>query len=98
MNEVLHANIFFVIASVATIIFCILVTLILYHVLKIVRTVRRLVERVEASSQQLSDDVAALRESVAAKGGFVMNFISSILGVAMTKPKRRRRTTDAEDE
>ena len=98
MNEVLHANIFFVIASVATIVFCILVTLILYHVLKIVRAVRRLVERVEATSQQLSDDVVALRESVAAQSGFVMNFISSILGVTMSKPKRRRRATTAEDD
>ena len=86
MDQVLQANIFFVIASVATVVFCILVVIILYHVLKIVRTVRRIVDRVEAGSEQLAEDISVVRTYVA-QGGF----ISRLVGFFMPTPPKRRR-------
>jgi hypothetical protein len=91
MNEVLHANIFFIIASVATVIFCVLISLALYHVVKILILVRSILERVEATSELLAKDVASIRASVA-QGGWFSRFMTLILGATGTK--RRTRSHD----
>ena len=77
MTEVLHANIFFIIASVATVCFCLMVCILLYHVIKIVRSIRRIVERVEQGSEALASDVEELRKNLNPSRlfGFVMNII-----------------------
>jgi hypothetical protein len=80
MTEVLHANIFFVIASVATVVFSLLVCLAMYQVIKILRAVRRLVERVESGSEVLMEDVAQFRSFVM-KG----SFISQLIGFFMSR-------------
>jgi hypothetical protein len=93
MNEVLHANIFFVIASIATVIFCILVSLILFHVFKIVKSIRTIVERVEMASEQVADDVAHVRELVAS-GGIVTQVVKFFMGAR----GGRRRARDIEED
>ena len=77
MNEILQANIFFVIASVATVCFTILLCVLLYHVIKIVRAIRRIVERVESGSEALASDVEELRKNLnpARLFGFIMNIV-----------------------
>jgi membrane protein DedA with SNARE-associated domain len=96
MNEVLHANIFFIIASVATVVFCILVSVILYQVIKIMKIVRRVLERVEAGSEMLAEDLSKVR-SFFAEGGPVARFIGFF--VPTPKSTRRRRSkSDADDE
>lgn len=78
MNEILHANIFFVIASVATVIFCVLVCVMMYHLIKIVRAIRSIVERIETGSELIAEDMAAVRAYVQNGGiftkalGFIM--------------------------
>jgi len=64
LNEVLHANIFFIIASVGVVIFIVLTSLILYHVLKVVRAVRRIISRVERGSEVLAEDIEDLRQNL----------------------------------
>jgi len=90
MNEILHSNIFFLIASLATVVFCILISLVLYQVLKIARLLRRILERVEAGSQVLAGDLASFRESLAT-GGFVSRLISFILSGAGIGTRKRKR-------
>ena len=89
MNEVLHANIFFIIASIATVVFCILITVILYHVLKITRSVRSIIERIQAGSEVIAQDVANIRELVAS-GGMFSRLIKFVMGTSRTKKKRSR--------
>jgi len=64
LNEVLHANIFFIIASVGVVIFIVLTSLILYHVLKVVRAVRRIISRVERGSEVLAEDIEDLHRNL----------------------------------
>lgn len=89
----LHANIFFFIASVATVVFCLFVCFILYHVYKIARSVRRIVERIEAGSELIAEDVAFARSFM--KGG-----LARILGlfapVARSRTRRTRKEADEE--
>jgi len=80
MNEILQANIFFIIASVGVGIFIIITSLILYHVLKVVKAVRRIVERVERGSEALSEDIEELRHNLnlARLISFIMSIIPGV--------------------
>ena len=87
MNEILQANIFFVIASVATVIFLILVSIALFQVIKILIAVRTVTERIASGSTQLADNVADIRDFVA--GGGLLAYIMSFV----TKRKSKSRST-----
>lgn len=86
MTEVLHANIFFIITSIAVVLFTLLVCVLLYHLIKIVRAIRRIVDRVEAGSEVLADDIENIRASFN-----ITNLIQFIMGmVPGAKPKKAR--------
>lgn len=96
MNEILHANIFFIIASVATIAFCILISLILYHVLKIVKSIRSIIERIEAGSEVIAGDVAHVRELIASGGLFsrALQFIIGATSRRSSSSGRRKKNVE----
>ena len=96
MNEVLHANIFFVIASLATVIFCILTCVILYNVIKITKSIRSIVDRIDAGSEMIVEDIESLREAII-EGGFfarILQFIMGLSGSGRKKASRRKRKSD----
>lgn len=82
MSEILHANIFFVITSIAVVLFTLLVCVLMYHLIKIVRAIRRIVERVEAGSEVLADDIDHIRSSLNPTKliQFVMSFVPGVKG------------------
>ncbi len=90
MSEVLQANIFFYIASLATVVFCIVVTMILFQIYKIMKTVRSILERIDAASETMSEDVAHVRK-LETTGGLVSTIMGLVFG---TKKKKRSRTVD----
>lgn len=92
MNEILHANIFFVIASIATVIFSIILCLILYHVLKITKSLRSIIERIEAGSEVIANDVAHVRALIA-DGGMVNKVFQFIIGATRGRSKSKRDNT-----
>ncbi len=93
MNEVLHANIFFFIASVATVIFCILTCIILYQVIKITQSIRSIMERIEAESERIAEDVAHVR-SLVSNGGMMSRIITFVMGATGSRRRRRTREED----
>lgn len=93
MNEILHANIFFVIASVATVCFCILVCVILFHVIKILQSVRAILTRIEAGSEVIAEDLSQLRAAIQ-NGGIISRLIGLFFGgVSSAEPKPKRSFT-----
>lgn len=92
MNEVLHANIFFLIASIATVIFSILTCIILYQVIKIAKVVRSILERIEAGSEKISQDIAHVR-SLIGNGGVVSRVVTFFVG-AFGAGRRNRSKED----
>lgn len=93
MNEVLHANIFFVIASVATVIFCILISFALYQLIKILKSVRAIVDRIEAGSELIAEDVAHVRAFVK-NGGLFSRFVSFMMGTKFGASRKKRGDQD----
>ncbi len=93
MSEVLQANIFFFIASIATVIFCIVVTMILLQMYKIMKVIRSILERIDSVSDSAAKDVAHVRELVA-KGGLLSTIFSLAFGA---KRKRSRSKMETEE-
>lgn len=89
MSEVLHANIFFVIASVGVIVFTILVSLALYQVVKILRSVRKILERIDEGSENLADDVAQLRSYVVS-GSLFSQIVGFFMGTRAARSRKRK--------
>lgn len=92
MNEILHANVFFVIASIATVLFTVIVCLVLYQVFKLVTSLRRIIERIEAGSAQVAEDVAHAR-SLLYNGGMIARVIGFMSG-KKTSARRSRSTSE----
>ena len=63
MTEILQANIFFFITSIAVIIFTSLLCVAVYQVIKILKSVRRIVDRLEEGTEVLADDIENIRTS-----------------------------------
>ncbi len=95
MTEVLQANIFFIITSVAVILFTILVSILVFHLIKIVKALRRITERVEAGSVVLAEDLEKIRSSLNVAG--LLQFVLSLLPGTRAKNKRATKTSKKED-
>ncbi len=91
MDEILHANIFFFIASAATVIFCILISVALYQVIKILKLLRSVMERVEAASELVAEDVANVRAFIK-NGSLLSRVVGFMMGGGFGKRKRSRRS------
>jgi len=85
MNEVLHANIFFIIASVATVAFVIMVCIAMYYVIKILISIRAILKRIEEGSDIIAEDITTVRNFVT-KGGLV----SHLMGLFIRTSRKSR--------
>jgi hypothetical protein len=92
MNDILHANIFFVIASVATVSFAVMVCIALYYVIKILASIRAIIERVEKGSDVIAEDISAMRQFVAGGG-----LVAHLIGLVAPKRANKRRTETKKD-
>lgn len=94
MSDIMQADIFFFIASVGIVALTLIVCLILFQVLKIVKAVRRIMERLEAGSEVIADDAAQLR-------AFVMegSLFSQVIKFFVPKASRsKKRGTQRDDD
>jgi hypothetical protein len=95
MDEILQANIFFFITSVGIIILTVFVCVILYHIIKLLRSIRTIVERVEEGSEVIAEDVAQLRAYVV-QGSLVSQIMSFVFGKGAKSSARARRKSNDE--
>jgi hypothetical protein len=93
MTDVLQTNIFFIIASVATVIFCLLVSLVLFQIYKIVTLFRSILERLDTASALMAEDAADIRQFLTRGGIF-----ATITRLFMGQRARRKRRDREEDE
>jgi hypothetical protein len=89
MDEILHANIFFIISSVATVLFFVIICFVMYQVFKILKLVRSILERVESASEVVARDMADFRGALVSRGWFA-RLINLVLGAASGASRRKR--------
>ncbi len=99
MDEVLQANIFFFVTSVAVIVFTLLLCLALFYIIKILQSVRRIINRIDTESEMIVEDVKQLRSYVLG-GGFVSQLVSFFTRRRRGKTTREKQGThvDVTDE
>jgi len=94
MNEVLLTNIFFVITGIAVIICAALVCVALFYVIKAVRTLRRILDTIEAGAEVIAEDMQQIR-AFFTQEGLVGRLVSVLAG--RKRRAHRRAQRDAED-
>jgi hypothetical protein len=100
MSEILQANIFFMITAVAVVTVTIFVAIALYHVIRILRAVRDIVERVREGSEVIADDVANMREGFVSGRFFrsVVDRAQEATGFGKRRAPRRSKKHEQVDE
>lgn len=95
MNDILLTNIFFIITGTAVLIITALLGVVLFHAIKIIRTVRKILEKIDAGSETIADDLSRLREYFIER-----SFFSMILGKVFgaTRGVRRKKSTRTKNE
>lgn len=86
MSEVLQANIFFFVTGISVIVLTLLVCVGLYHVIRILKSVRRIIDRIEYGSEIIAEDMSSIRHYFT-EGGLITRLIGIFFGQAPSKKK-----------
>jgi hypothetical protein len=104
MNEVLLANLFFIITGSAVLVVGAFLCFVCYHIIKIVKMARVILKRVETSTELLVDDVHAFRDYLANGNifGRILTGAASVISAVTTAkqprvPSRKKKEQTTED-
>lgn len=98
MNNLIHADIFFFITTIAVVILAILVSILIYYIVKIAKNLASITETVRKEGENVAGDIAAFREKVRQDrdnmkglGGFVRKVFmgESIVRNAVKRVKKK---------
>ncbi len=78
------------ITSMAVIVFTVFVCVILYHIIKLLRSIRNIVARIDEGSEVIAEDVSQLRAYVV-EGSLVTQIMSFVFGATARNATRSRR-------
>lgn len=92
MSEVLQANIFFFVTGIAVIIFSSLLCVALYQLIRILKSIRRVMDRIEAGSEIIAADLENVRSYFAEKSLF-SRVIGAILGGGSSRQASEKRSS-----
>lgn len=102
MTEVLQANIFFLITGIAVIIFSVLLCIALFHIIKVIKTIRKITDRIERGTELIVEDMQNVRMYFTGDGlirKIMSKLINSSSGVEENEdePKSKRSKKGAQD-
>lgn len=89
MNDILHANIFFFISSVSTVLIAVLVGIILFYIARIMRDISDIVRKINNASADLERDFQDLRREIKNEGTKVRSIIDVALGFFLSRVQKR---------
>lgn len=91
----LQANVFFFITSIAVVVFTVFLCVALYYIIKILKSLRNITERVEHGSEVLAEDIEHVRKFFT-EGSLISHIIGMFMGMSKqdrTRKKRSKRGT-----
>ena len=89
MNDILHANIFFFISSVATVLIALLILIILFYIARIMRDISEIVRKINKASNDIEKDFQDLRHEIKSEGAKVRSIVDVALGFALSRIEKR---------
>jgi hypothetical protein len=90
MTEILQANLFFFITAIAVVVCTLLLCVVLYQVIKILKSIRRIVDRLDEGSEMIAEDMENFRTFVT-EGSLVSQLIGFFMGNRATARSRKVR-------
>lgn len=96
MNEVLLTNVFFIITGTAVIICTMLLCVALFYIIKVVRTLRRIIDAVEAGAEVIAEDMQQIR-AFFTQDGLVARLVAMVAGRRRKNTRTSRRQAESED-
>jgi len=90
MSEILQANIFFFITGVAVIIFTLLLCVALFHIIKVLKSLRRIMDRIDEGTEIIAEDMQNVR-AYFTEGGFFSRLLGSLMGRGESSKRRSAR-------
>ncbi len=93
MSEVLHANIFFFITGIAVIVFTSLLCVALFHGIKVLKSLRRIMDRVEEGTEIIAEDMQNVRAYFSGDGiirRLLMKFMGAGQKESSDNPRQRK--------
>ena len=101
MDEVLHANVFFFITSIAVVLFTALLCVAIYHIVKALRTLRRILDRIEQGTEVIAEDFDNVRNYFTQEG-LLPRLLATLMGKRKGKerkaPSKKRHNLQVNDE
>lgn len=98
MNEVLLTNVFFIITGSAILVVVGFLCVALFHLIKILRTVRTIVDRVSSTTELFVEDARVLRDQIASGAVAARLFATVMSAIGRARPKRRTPRKQKEDD
>lgn len=96
MDELLKADIFFFITSVAVVVVAVLMAVALVYAIRILRDVSDAVALLKKEAESVVRHATAIKDAVKDKAEYVGRFFASFVGVT-TARMRKKKTKDAKD-
>lgn len=90
MEDIIKADIFFFISSVAIIVFTICAIIIMFYVLRILKDMKNISRNMSQESDKFMNDIDSLRETVKAEGVKVMTVADFFLNLFIRRQKRSK--------
>jgi uncharacterized membrane protein len=90
MESIIHADIFFLVSTVALILISIGIIIALIYIIKILRTVSKVSDKVKEESTEIIDDLKHLRGNIKQEGfrfRSVKSFLSKLFGRKASKKR-----------
>jgi hypothetical protein len=97
MNNILQADIFFFISSIATVIITIILSIAGYYIILIVRDARYISAKLRNATDDLEEKFMEIKEQVSEEGKRAKYIIDFFLGRFMGKKKTRTRSDKTEN-
>lgn len=92
MSEVLHANVFFFITGIAVILFTALLCVALFHFIKVLKSLRRIMERIEMGTEVIAEDMQSMRAYLSGDG-IIRRLIAKLVGKPGARSEGTTKTT-----
>lgn len=97
MNEFLKMDVFFVVTTIAVAVLGVMLGVICFYVIRILRDVEHVSERVAEESDQLSKDIADLRTNVRSEG-MKFKHVAEFFGTIGKRHTRSRATRKSDSD
>ncbi len=100
MDDFLKMDIFFVVATLATIILTAFAALALFHAVRVMKGMDRILGEIEEETRALRADIGSVREAARTEGaklsGMFEAFHATLLGLLGKKPRKRKKAVKKE--